>query len=461
MAGKTFLDELAILNSQNFLGGLSQMGQAIKESEQNKTLVQLWNEFQLKKEGLSTTGEQISQFNKEYDSKTDREGFITKGDPLSDKIKEDAQATINLFGYMQKQKALLGTYEPFIQAFSLLGEDGVRIAKSLTDELGNKIAMLEKEGQIPFMQMEYDKMAFDMKWDKKKFEAWVENENFKRESIKASDYIIDDPLFTDLPAGEQIAWSPKEKAAYSAKYNTIIENTMKKSGLSRTAVIAGMKLAYDYSGRSFKGYELEPRFYGGGSGSDSSKLDVISYLGTLQSWSENWQNMNPVLRRAVQKYMQSGVLPSKDEIEGIDPQTVKDLADIYKPDGKYQELYTAALGMGLIKNDFEDRLIEGTDKKMRMPSNALGIVRPYKSTGFMYDQYEWNPYELKKLQAQLNKQIQEITNQSNFNASQDATKWYMTEEEYNNLMQENKMPVGATFESPDTSLDAVRKRIFK
>ena len=62
--GSTYLDELAILNQQDFLGGAAKYGKAIKEKNQNESLVDLYNKFKADKNELQTTMEQTGDFNK-------------------------------------------------------------------------------------------------------------------------------------------------------------------------------------------------------------------------------------------------------------------------------------------------------------------------------------------------------------------------------------------------------------
>jgi hypothetical protein len=325
MAGKTFLDELAILNSQDFGGGLAEIGKAMKEQMQNENLHSLWQEFQLRKKGLSTTGEQINQLNKEYDSKTDKNGFITKGAPPSGKVKEDAQASINLYGYLQKQKAYLGTYEPFIQAFLLTGEDGVNIAKSLTDELGNKLAMLDKESQIPFMELEYKSILQKYNHDKDTIDVWHKAVDRETRLRNVQDAALSHPFWKKihkLKANFNTSAGRGEILAYDETVRLLEEEIGKKfPDINPDDIGIAVQSAITQFDKGLYTEELDSGIYGSGGGKKNYDPFTIDMAGSFaQEFTAEFNSLGDGLKEAMRIYSQDGYIPTKV----VNPKTGKD-----------------------------------------------------------------------------------------------------------------------------------------
>jgi len=407
MAGKTFLDELAILNSQDFGGGLRDMGKALKEQGQNETLHSLWQQFQLKKDGLTTTGEQVNQFNKEYDSKTDSEGFF-KGDSLSAPrgLKEDVQAGINLFGYLQKQEALLGTYQPFIQAFSVLGEDGVKIAKQLTDELASKLTLEESKGQIPFKQMEYDNMKMNFDWNKDKYESWLDDEKLRQDTFEASQFIMDSEVFDLIEGGDITTWRDSRLKKHNVAIQSVLDKAREHFGgkLSDSAILGGLKIAMDMTGKSFKFVEKQD-FSNGGSGGGFNQMMIGSMKGNLQQWSSRWNNLDPQTQRDFSSYLKN---PTDFKTQNPEYKTdaFDEMYEIYKPGGQYASFYTVLSGLEPNWNKLSVRPVDDNKKfplatpkgevymdspKMNMPGKDVEIIRMKDGSSFTTNDFLWNP----------------------------------------------------------------------
>jgi len=150
MAG-TFIDELARLNSQNFLGGLSEVGTALKELKQNQSVTDLYNEFRVKNSQLQTTDQQLSGLNNELAIKPE-DVSSQKINNVIDAISNNA---LNLDKIMRQTDAYNQLYQPYITAFATLGDEGVKVANTLSRELAVRTDTLEKKAEVPFKEMEY------------------------------------------------------------------------------------------------------------------------------------------------------------------------------------------------------------------------------------------------------------------------------------------------------------------
>lgn len=400
-----FIDELARLNQQNFGSGLAKMGEAIKESEQNKTLVQLWNEFQLEKDRLSTSGEQLSEFNKKYDANTDENGFLTRGAPPKDKTNPDVEATLNLFGYLQKQEALLGTYEPFIQAFSVLGEDGIKIAKTLTDELASKIMLEEQKGQIPFKQLEYDNLKMNFDWNKDKYNSWLKDEKLRQDSFTASEYIMNSQVFDLIEGGDITTWRGDRLKKHNIAIKSVIDDAKKHFGenLSESAILTGLKLAMDMTGKSFKFVEKQPT--GGLGDSGFSDMEFGFMKGNLQQWSARWNQLDDATKVNFREYMKNPVKFKENNPEfNTSEMGFEEMYEIYKPGGTYAQYWTILSGvnpsfnkMAVQSVDQAPRLMTSEGKEnqptiqMNMPFSDAEIIRMKDANSFIHNDFMWNP----------------------------------------------------------------------
>lgn len=190
----SFLDELARLNQQNFLGGAVKFGEAAQELKQNQQLTDTWNKFQTEVNGnnnLSTKDETLEKFNdyaknlgglsgannsgqevvdtvndmvnsnpvkEQYNNTTD---YSKTGLPVTDKT---VRATLDVIKYINNMEGIQKTYTPYIAAFSMLGEQGRTIASILNEEKSTKMQLEQlkaeaptKELQFQTMQLQYEK----------------------------------------------------------------------------------------------------------------------------------------------------------------------------------------------------------------------------------------------------------------------------------------------------------------
>lgn len=151
----TYLDELALLNQQNFLGGAATYGKAIKEKKQNETLVDLYNKFKADKNELQTTMEQTGDFNKYLTTAKVGEG--------EEKLPPEAGAYIDFMKSVDEMGAYTNLYQPFITAFATLGDEGVKIATTLSNELATQLEISGKKNEAVFKALEYQTLQQDLK----------------------------------------------------------------------------------------------------------------------------------------------------------------------------------------------------------------------------------------------------------------------------------------------------------
>ncbi len=195
MAG-TFLDELARLNTQNFLGGLTQVGEAIKEQRQNETVANLYNKFSVKRQELMTTDEQLSEFNKEVQ----RSGDLT-GDKVEGVIDAISKATLNLDKILQQTTATENIYRPYITAFATLGDEGVKIANTLSRELEAKKELYEKKADIPFKELEYENAMYQKVQNKMQLMSGAITLDNLKSDTEAQNLLMD---IMDTEIGKQV-----------------------------------------------------------------------------------------------------------------------------------------------------------------------------------------------------------------------------------------------------------------
>jgi hypothetical protein len=159
----TFLDELARLNAQNFLGGLTKIGEAVKEMKQNEAINNQYNIFRIKSDELKTTERQLADLNtgkpKPY---WQGQSDFTEPDAITKFAEKSAQATANLNKILNMSESYSELYQPFILSFATLGEEGVQIANSLSHQLEDKKQLLDKRGKLSLMQVEeeFNKMQY-------------------------------------------------------------------------------------------------------------------------------------------------------------------------------------------------------------------------------------------------------------------------------------------------------------
>lgn len=146
----TFVEGLNRLNSQGFLSGLVQVGQAVKEQKQNSTLVDLYNQYKTKSANLlNTTDQQIGDIN----AQASKQG--NQNDPLVDAANVSTKFAMAAFNSLNRIKQLNELSGSIVPIMMTLGEDGFRMAQSISKEIDQYKATEEAKIKIPVMAQEF------------------------------------------------------------------------------------------------------------------------------------------------------------------------------------------------------------------------------------------------------------------------------------------------------------------
>jgi len=208
----TFLDELSRLNQQNFLGGLNKIGEEVKALKENQSVANLYNAFRAKTSELQTIDKQITDLNSAKDTQID----FNAPDATTRFAESSAKAMNNLTKVLQSTESYDNLYYPFITAFATLGDEGVRIANSLSKELEGKKQLLEQRSKLPLMQVEqefnklqYAKAVRDNLMDDFKFDV-LKKEYARNENASQLEGIIRSlPEYNNMPDQASVHSSAK------------------------------------------------------------------------------------------------------------------------------------------------------------------------------------------------------------------------------------------------------------
>lgn len=418
----TYLDELALLNQQNFLGGAATYGKAIKEKNQNETLVDLYNKFKADKNELQTTMEQTGDFNK----------FLT-----TSKVEGEEQgapevgAFIDFMKSVDEMGAYTKLYQPFITAFATLGDEGVKVATTLSNELATQLDLASKKDEAIFRNLQYKQLKQTYEWDRAQYDKFITDTKFSQDSMKAASYINKSKSFSEM-LPETVDYNDKNALnRYMIAENTALQEAKqlaKQDGVTidDDAFLAGLKLAKDWSGKGFK-YIIDPSKYGT-STSPFSGMERDYMLGEMQRASWRYNHLSPDFKRNLTLFMNDPIKNAnlrEDLISGTPPVTGKsaeeafgELYEMYKPEGRYAQLWSMASATipgfndikltdigrtSLYKSSGEE---EFPTPKMKMPSLYPEIIRLNDSGSFQTQDFLWNSQWLENYANTLEEEAQ-------------------------------------------------------
>ena len=405
----TFLDELARLNSQNFLGGLATYGEAIKEQRQQQTLVQLYDKFKQDIKEPLPTGDQVDQFNKQIISETGgnllgKEGLIART--------PDIEAMYNVVRSMDRMGALSEIYQPYITAFATLGEDGVKIANSLSRELATKLELESRRGDLPFKDLQYQSMLLSHRFDKQKMTDYMTDRELNRQINEASDWVISESKqFPLIKGGKIISNDPKKLTEYNNAFNITLQELKSKFSNANDGVLTeAINLAMAKTGKSFTFnediYDLEKLRLAAMKGQFKgfAPFEVQTYVSFLSGWSDKWRRMDKGYKENLQGYMRGSYTPVDDNEKA----RLEDDRKIYEANGLYNQYMNT---MALIDPTFMQTIKQKLGKKIgetdisgevEVPMDNLilkqmgilstkNIIRTLTSDGFSTGNYKYNP----------------------------------------------------------------------
>ena len=353
---------------------------------------------------------------------------------------------IDFMKSVDEMGAYSNLYQPFITAFATLGDEGVKIATTLSNELATKMSLAEAKGNVQLRNMEYKSLVENFNWTRAQHEAWSKDDALKRDSMNAADYILSSSVFDMIEGGDITTASGERLKKHNVAIKTVIEDAFNhfEGKMSKGAITAGLKLAMDNAGKSFAFNDIA--MLSKGLGQNITSMEMGGYMSLLRGWSSDWINMNPQLRQAVKTYIQDGTLPDEEMVktgQAPDIDLIKKMAQTYSPTGDYMNYYSLISTIPGFNALYKD------ENGLTLPTmqGTEDIIRPFGGYGFVKGQYNYNPYERIQILNQLKNKAGEITSGNLWDASYrseimspEEYKTLINPEEYNN---KGKLPKNA------------------
>jgi hypothetical protein len=411
-----FLTEMTRLNSQNFLGGLVQVGEANRAIKQNQNLVSLWDEFKLKKKELVPTSQQVDEFYKQNQQDIDES-------------RSPVDPALNLYKSMDRIGGMMNLYHPYIAAFSTLGEEGVRIANTLTKELGDQVALEEQRGNVDFKAQQMKDMRLNHEMNKFKFDKMIEEADRNKQIYEMADYIASNPLFDQIESGNVKTWKTSKHAAFTAAQNAIFQDTYKQFGLewatdegkrNHGTVLAAFNMAMNMAGKSFTFDEADPH-YTKPPDPLISPMDIHNASSFLQTATAEWENMSNEMRNDTKKLMRGEAAPElKEKYSKQELDLLERMAETFRSGGLYNKNFMLMKMVdptfGKVKKDYltytdKEGKEQKTSQMYTAPVNSAysDIMIPSSLSGFEDGLYEYMPYNIRKQKKLLQGQIEDLS----------------------------------------------------
>lgn len=400
----TYLEFLSDLNRQDFLGGLVKVGESIKQAKQEQRLSELWQEFKVKKEGLMTTDNQVQGLAQEY-------AKLKQGDETQ--MPSVYDYANSLITHISRLEALTNVYQPFIQAFSVLGDEGLQISQNLAKELATLTAIEERKAAVHREVLDYYNKSLSTKMNALQFDIlWQENETRKK-SWEVANSFLEHPLFANLVGVQIDTDNPETLSQYGKMYDTIIKDIMQKyPGLDANTISIGYKLAMGITGNPLR--FVERSNIGGGQSADGLPVNFIvnEGMGKLQRLSAWYKNASQDMKDQLQEYINNPQMEVKPH--------VREFIDAFKPDGEYMTTYASLLP--LARDLFKKTPKQIGYSTIEMPE-VSDIYIPKSSMSFIKNDFIWDPIILDSLEQSKSQEWEDrLSNQTLFNIVQEASK---------------------------------------
>jgi len=375
MPDRSFNEDLSLLKSGNFLGGLAKYGQAVKEGRQHESLVETYNKFKAEKEGLLTTQEQIEGTNK-------RTSLID----LPADVPPDIRATVDMFSYLDRIDKLQQTYQPYIDVFYAMGtEESIGLGEALTKDLAQRTGLEEQRGQIPFQELKWLNRELEYNMNMAQYQELLGNIEQKKEVQSIANYMMTLPAFdpdsqNKLPTGKNAFHSIQERNRIAQLENNILRSAESQfpKVQFKDSVLKALNWVKDLTGREYSYKELTPQQL---QGRQVPELAYGGMLTTLQAWSEKWRGFTPEYIKDLQAFMREGIEPEKvlgvegTSIDKYNMDEFKKNAEVYGSavrDG-YMDYWTVLKSSGSPFKDMmimkEIVLLDG--RRVQVPDNPL------------------------------------------------------------------------------------------
>jgi len=427
----TYLDELTRLRTSNLLGGIAEGAEAIKDMRQNQRLSEVYADYKSKLNELKTTGEQVSDLDIVMGRKAPA-GLTLEEQGAFTALDEAGKVAFNMYRAVSRMDAYTGLLSDVVAPMSTLGDDGVRLAGQLTNQINSLMAIEEKRAELPYRALQYQSAALQYKWNGKQYEEFIRQSTYNENIRSATDAILNNNKFELFPAGEQISYDDGRGLTYSRNMDKIIDETFaqfQKEGkqITRDEVQGAMKIALDRIDFKFKTIEAPKDKVGTGTGTDPQQNQFLigGITSLLERYTQQWLNYDEGFRNAVRDY-DSGKLPEKitdksGEVNykyGLD--AVKAAHEIYYANGTYMQYYDYLSGIMQVEIDgkvvgFNSMTKEnygGYDLTTPVIKETNKILRPRTSTGIMTGDYIFNPASRDWVDRQLGTNAKKLTSGS-------------------------------------------------
>lgn len=422
----TFTDVLANLNSQGFGQGLAQYSKAMYQQEENKKLVEGLRNFDEKKkafegEELKTTVEQLA----------DAQSIPISEDNTVQKL---AKMSSSLYQVYDKMGAYQNLYQPFITAFATLGDDGVRVANTLSKELSDKMSMLESKAQVPQVALEYANNVLAYQTNVAEYTQLKEDRLKKKdiESVQQAMTDNDGLSFWKIPKGHRdlilgTGYGDSQIKDYNKKINETItvlsgqfpnmDRNIITEAVTRMAAQYGMTVAGKQVDNSMDMARLNASMK---MERDASLYEAVSFARQFSSevgkWSEDFKD---VLRQWRDGRLQTGPMEITDDVwKGDYSGTGLSGANVTIP---WERIHRALQDMtkfnkatsiiSSMSPDFYNIKEESTSSGQKYQSVSVypEILRSRRPGSFLDEDYAYNPYLRDMILNAQKKEMEDLT----------------------------------------------------
>lgn len=360
------LDKLVALSTAgNFLDSLGELGKILEEQKKQDTLVQVYQKFLGDKEKLETTGAQLANVQGKYEEQT-------KESPIPDYTSTVQRLTNSL----KTIKAYKDLYFPVMQAFSILGGDeGVRFANVLNNELASRIKDVEAEMNIPYQALQLQSLVGNIEHNRLLIDKLTTDRNFQEQVMKIAGEISQHELFRKMPKGAFTFTDYDKITKLSTIIDSIVHDIRTKYGeeISSDVISAALKRTFDFYGIDIRFSQIQDT---AGVSDKLTPLELAQVVGTLQGLTIEWNNYSDDAKKAFREYLEN----PKDALSttnAFQAEQLKEMVRKFGPTGQYATLYS---------------LLSGSMKESEL--SKYPIIRLSNFDDFINDSFKYNPKDL-------------------------------------------------------------------